>query len=101
MAIIAAWLIAALVAVGSFALVYRMMDERTRELRTMVVALRAEIVKKDEYIDIFRGEMIDLNGELRHAQGTFSAKLSEAKLNREIENIEHPPQTPPTKHSRQ
>lgn len=93
MEIIAPWVVAALVAAGSFAFFVRIMDEQKRELRAEIAVLKAEIVKLNEYVDIQRGEITDLTGELRMAQGTLTAEIAKAKLERDLEHIKHPEDT--------
>ena len=84
------WVIAALVAVGSFAFFVRIMQEEKRELRAEISILKADIVKLNEYIDIQRGDITQLTGDLRAAQSALTAEITKAKIKRELDQIEHP-----------
>ena len=92
------WFIAAVIAVGSVALVYRLLTEQKREavalweirvseLVARVTKLENENTKKDELIEILWGERADLNRALGNEEGTVFAKLREAKIKRQIKDV--------------
>lgn len=92
------WLISAIIAAGSAALIYRLMDERRRESMAFLNAhiaelnarntkLESDIVKRDELIEILWGERTDLNRSLGQEEGTFAAKLRAARLRKQIKEV--------------
>lgn len=92
------WFIAVIIAAGSVALIFRLMGERMHDAVAFLQTRVAELVahntklendnaKKDELIEILRGEIADLNRALGQEEGTFAAKLREAKLKKQVKDV--------------